>query len=112
MGSEMCIRDRSYMARRMRQGATEQEAGDGWLTIPRPAHTRRVLTDQPPEWTEVLTDLRAGATPHELADRIRAAAWEVQHRHTERIDRKRSRAPRRDGERKPHPAVSVLQGSG
>lgn len=45
----------SYMARRMRQGATDQEAEEGWLTIPRPAHTRRVLTDQPPEWTEVLT---------------------------------------------------------
>ena len=102
----------SYMARRMRQGATEQEAGDGWLTIPRPAHTRRVLTDQPPEWTEILLQLRSGSTGDALAERVRVDAWEVQHRHTERIDRKRSRAPRRDGERKPHPAAPVLQGSG
>lgn len=79
---------------------------------PRPAHTRRVLTDTPSEWVETLASLRSGATPDELAERIRAAAWEVQHRHTERIDRKRSRAPLRDGERKPHPAASVLQGSG
>ena len=84
----------SYVARRMRQGATEPEAEHGWQSIPRPAHTRRVLTDTPSEWVETLASLRSGATPDELAERVRAAAWEVQHRHTERIDRKRNAALR------------------
>ena len=85
----------SYMARQMRRGATESEAEAGWLTIPRPAHTRRVLTDDPPEWSEYLESLRGGVSPAVLVERIQATAWEVQHRHTERMDRKRANAARR-----------------
>lgn len=86
----------SYVARRLRQGVTLAEAEAGWLTIPRPAHTRRVLTDHPPEWYEYLAALRGGATHVELVERIRAAAWEVQHRHTERMERKRAARARRE----------------
>jgi hypothetical protein len=86
----------SYVARRLRQGVTLAEAEAGWLTIPRPAHTRRVLTDHPPEWYEYLAALRGGATLADLMERIRAAAWEVQHRHTERMERKRAARARRE----------------
>lgn len=85
----------SYMARRMRQGAPEPEAEAGWLTIPRPAHTRRVLTDDPSEWHEYLEALRGGVSPAVLMERVRSEAWEVQHRHTERMERKRANAARR-----------------
>lgn len=82
----------SYMARRMRQGATEPEAEHGWQSIPRPAHTRRVLTDDPSEWHEYLEALRGGVSPAVLVERVRSEAWKVQHRHAERIERKRQRS--------------------
>jgi hypothetical protein len=96
----------SYVARRLRQGVTLAEAEAGWLTIPRPAHTRRVLTDHPPEWYEYLAALRGGATLADLMERIRAAAWEVQHRHTERMERKRAARARREPSQVPPVGVS------
>lgn len=85
----------SYVARRLRRDATIAEAEEGWLTIPRPAHTRRVLTECPTEWRDHLQALRDGVSPAVLMDQLRAAEWAVQHRHTERMERKRANAARR-----------------
>jgi len=67
-----------FMARRRASGETPEEAAASWLRLPRPAYTRRVFTDRPAEWLEVLDFLRqpeqavlagqfmSGPTPHEL----------------------------------------------
>ena len=85
----------SYMARLLRRGKTVAEAEAGWLTIPRPANVRRVLTDDPPEWAEYLQSLRGGEKPESLMERLRASAWAVQDEHTARMERKRANAARR-----------------
>lgn len=83
----------SYIARRLRRGATMDEAVEGWLSIPRPAYDRRVLTEDPAEWLDYLQALRDGEHPNTLMDRLQASEWTLQHRQTERLEKKRGSTP-------------------